>query len=475
MSPVQDLIDRWHEIGQSYGSQVAIEQWSWDGFTTSPQIRSDDGWWIDLVCRLQQQDALLQFLREADRAADLQQLAERVVAESSTTEAHGEKRAHTPEQGEDQDVGPSSKRARTEDTTATATASVWVDADTGLAWDTADTAIDHDLYRPVSREERAYYRTLWLAKYDNDDAFFRSTYGEHWDAWRTYLHGHWSASDTEVYIRRRYRRVSGGRPTQTDDARLRMLDRVARLAHVPDDDGSPHLAVAVNPESGTLAFAGNSGRTRVVRSDQQRRGSERLGQAIGSGELGPDFPSDDRLRKDALKVRALLAGDYAAVHGSDWAPLVEALRTPDEAWHNVDDTSKFVEHGEMTLLGSLLLWMQTNPAPPGDKVIPIGGVKLTCGACQWAVEAFNEHIGGPLGYRVATSGDHGGLFAGWAMPDWLVEHPPAYESVAEKATAAGWTFIRQSGRYVLRPVGDDDPRAHSLIQAYESDSDWEPV
>ena len=99
---------------------------------------------------------------------------------------------------------------------------------------------------------------------------------------------------------------------------------------------------------------------------------------------------------------------------------------------------------------------------------PLGGVKLACGACRLAFEAYNREIAAPLGYRVKVSGTHGGFYNGWQAPPVIRANARALAVV----TAGLPKGASLSSEGVLLGVDESGSRYHDPD---ESDSEWEEV
>jgi hypothetical protein len=274
-----------------------------------------------------------------------------------------------------------------------------------------------------------------------------------------------------VYLKAKFRpKATSGTSKANRPPDVRALDRTARVLYGDLGEGSsPHLAAAV--VGGQLEIAGNTGNRRVTQ-EQQAEADERLTKALDPTK----GPGGGRSARDVRKLRALASGDYQAHHAEfagSLAGTAEALKLRAH-WSNVGVTGAGAEHGEMTVLGRLLVDLRNSPPPlVQPMVVPLGGVKLACKACKWALEAFNSHLAGPLGYQVKVSGTHGGLFAGWKAPAYLWSVPAA-RSELEGRPRNGWKFSDSGellppggGGGIVRPYKDQDPD--------DSDSDWEEV
>lgn len=276
------------------------------------------------------------------------------------------------------------------------------------------------------------------------------------------LHGYPSSDQVPMYVRVKYRRKPG-RDRAQRPADLRSLDRTARLLmqDIPETS-TPHLATGVVGQ--VLTVAGNTGARRVT-AEQAAHASQNLGAALNPAL---NHGRGTRKAKDSIKLRALLSGDYRAHHrGADAGlrQLETALQSP-PAWRNVDVDQAGAEHGEMTLLADL--HGQLAAAPHHGKLIDkhLGGVKLACGACQLAFQAYNQFIAKGLGYRVVVSGTHGGFYNGWRMPDVVWNNASARAHVIAGITAPA--YIDDQG--VLRGVEGPGAGYHD---PEESDSEWE--
>ncbi|WP_163510599.1 hypothetical protein [Fodinicola acaciae] len=282
-------------------------------------------------------------------------------------------------------------------------------------------------------------------------------------------HGYPDGRRPPVFVRRKFRRVVTPQAPDPRGPGLRMRDRVGRVAYVDRRGGTPHLSVVMRPGDDRLTLAGNTGKRHVTTADREA-GERQLDDAYGAGPL----PRDRRRRQDYLKLRALKSGDYQATHGG--IPSLGDTRralTKSSRWLNVDRGGRGQsEHGEMTTIGVLLADLRRRPpAPPGQvEELPVGGVKCSCRACQWAIDAFNAHIGPRYGCRLAVSGTHGLLFPGWKMPDWLRDDRTARDAVVEQARRAGWRF--EDG--VLVPPRDFRQVDRDQNPA-DSESEWEEM
>lgn len=279
------------------------------------------------------------------------------------------------------------------------------------------------------------------------------------------LHGYAGVDAVPVYVRARYRPKKGTKTRGRRTPGLRALDRTARLLMQEMPEGeTPHLATAAS--GGSLLVAGNTG-ARSVSSSSSVRADTLLASALDPAEK---LPSTRRAAKDARKLRALKSGDYRAHHtrfDRDLASVSEALENPPE-WHNVDVSGGSAEHGEMTVLGEVDLELQANPNRGQPIVKALGGVKLACGACALAFEAYNRFIAAGLGYVVKVSGTHGGFFNGWRVPDVIWNDAQALAHV--EAGLPAEAYLDRNG--VLLGVSESGASYHD---PEESESEWEEV
>lgn len=261
------------------------------------------------------------------------------------------------------------------------------------------------------------------------------------------------------------------------DAPTRMLNRVARImmgAHYADDGslplgraGTPHLALTVI--DGKVHIAGNTGMSKGKRDAATARLQEAL---AGGGH-------------DEKKLVALLNGGYGTRHsgtggaaaGAHLDAIKDAVRNPAGLeWHNTvkGPGAKGVVHGEMALLDSVAESMRRKPNPrPGQlQDWPVGGRKRDCIACHWAHAIFNTHVAKGLGYRIVTSGSHGGFFPNWKMPAWMVDNAAAKAAMQAKVKSSGHEvkddivldgFTEKGSGHHLNP-------AHRTDEPYLSDS-----
>jgi hypothetical protein len=93
----------------------------------------------------------------------------------------------------------------------------------------------------------------------------------------------------------------------------------------------------------------------------------------------------------------------------------------------------------MTVLTELDKELQANPNAGPLIVRSLGGVKLACGACKLAFEAYNQFIAAPLGYSVKVSGTHGGFYQGWLCPTVIRNHTNALNYVKAGLPSDGVT------------------------------------
>jgi hypothetical protein len=281
----------------------------------------------------------------------------------------------------------------------------------------------------------------------------------------TDLHGYASPADVPVYVKARYRPKKDSKKTKRDRGPgLRALDRAARvLMQDMPSEGTPHLATAA--VGGSLVVAGNTG-TRNVTGAAATEGTENLGHALDPRKRSH---AGRRAAKDATKLRALQSGDYRAKHPDADAELRQVSRalTAPPIWRNVDAPGPAAEHGEMTVLADLHTELAANPNRTGTLIVrKLGGVKLACGACAVAFEAYNRFVAARLGYAVDVSGTHGGFYNGWRVPDVIWNNPAALAHV--RARLPG----RLDNRGVLYGIDDSSSGYHD---PEESDSEWEEV
>lgn len=276
----------------------------------------------------------------------------------------------------------------------------------------------------------------------------------------------------------RYRQVKPSGPG-TRPADLRMKDRIAREAHAPNAGKTPHVAVTDVPGQG-LRYASNSGAKKLSEA-KQRSGLDSVGAAM---DHAAELSAVPRRRKDQLKLRAALSGDYEKAHGDDsrLAATTRELRSSAGTWsRNPEHPKKDASvHGEMTLLGEQIANWRENPWPQGEgriQEVAMGGVKKACGACQMAFEAANATIGATYGYRVVASGSHGEMFR-WRAPDWLTG--AALQLVAEAAEPRGYRFreriLEQTKEAAEAESASGQPRMTSDQHLpSDSESEWEQV
>lgn len=280
------------------------------------------------------------------------------------------------------------------------------------------------------------------------------------------LHGYPDARSVPVYVKAKYRLKPTSKKTRGPRGPgLRALDRTARVLMTDMPEAStPHLATA--PIGGSLHVAGNTGNRHVTATDATRG----LAALRGALDPGARLPEGRRARKDAIKLRALQSGDYRAHHAASNRGLGElsAALTAPPNWHNVGQSAGDAEHGEMTVLADLDRDLRAHPNPgPNPIVRDLGGVKLACGACKLAFEAYNQLIAAPLGYSIKVSGTHGGFYLGWRAPDVIWNHEAALAYV-ESNLPEGYL----DDRGVLRGISDSSAGYHG---PEESDSEWEEV
>jgi len=280
--------------------------------------------------------------------------------------------------------------------------------------------------------------------------------------------GYDSADKVPVYVKSKFRPKADSKKTKRDRGpELRALDRTARLLKTDmPETGTPHLATSV--VGGSMQVAGNTGSRHVSKGESEEANSN-LSNALNPAR---PLPYKRRAKKDALKLRALQSGDYGAHHkraAPGLSGVSSALDNPPQ-WDNVGAGGGAAEHGEMTVLAKIHQELQANPNPnPGRKIQKdLGGVKLACGACQLAIEAYNEFLGGPLGYSIKVAGTHHGFFPGWQAPDFILKNAEALEHV--KAGLPKGSYLTPEG--VLAGVNDVES---DYQDPEESESEWEEV
>ncbi|MFD9290745.1 DUF4157 domain-containing protein [Streptomyces sp. NPDC060030] len=277
----------------------------------------------------------------------------------------------------------------------------------------------------------------------------------------------------------RYRQTNPSK-TGTRSANLRTLDRMAREAHAPNARKTPHVAVTNVPDTG-LRYSSNSGLKKLSEEKQQ------AGLASVGAALDHDAPlsEDPRRRKDQLKLRATLSGDYEGVHRDDpdLPATARALRSSVGTWtcnaeHSKKDASV---HGEMTLLGEQIASWEGNPWPLGKgkiKEVHMGGVKKACGACQMTFSAVNATLGAEYGYRVVPSGSHGEMFR-WRAPEWL--EGAVFQQVGAAAGPRDYEFrnriLEQTAAGRKKAEAEQGAGQTRMTSAQhlpsDSESDWE--
>ncbi|WP_053717658.1 eCIS core domain-containing protein [Saccharothrix sp. NRRL B-16348] len=279
--------------------------------------------------------------------------------------------------------------------------------------------------------------------------------------------GYASPDDVPVYVVRRFRQtVASGADDR--DAGLRAGDRVARLTHrAAAEGGSPHVASTVLPD-GSLGLAGNTGRAHVTSNDAVEM-DEALREPISAED------DNRRQTKDAVKFGATVSGDYGSAHPESaslpgWTAAIRDARANGARYFELDQGGSGSQHAELTLLGQHVENWQSGNARNVPAEIQLGGVKMSCAACQWAFEATNRHIV-PIGYTVVASGSHGQPFNGWIMPKWLEANPAAKKEVEERAKPAGGYFEENADGY--RVLYFDEEVDNAVHGPPHSDSEWE--
>ncbi|MFC7872712.1 DUF4157 domain-containing protein [[Kitasatospora] papulosa] len=264
----------------------------------------------------------------------------------------------------------------------------------------------------------------------------------------------------------------------TRSANLRTLDRMAREAHAPNARRTPHVAVANVPDVG-LRYSSNSGQKKLS-GEKQQAGLASVGTAL---DHDAPLSEDSRRRKDQLKLRATLSGDYEGVHKDDpdLPATARALRSSVGTWtcnaeHSKKDASV---HGEMTLLGEQIASWEGSPWPLGKgkiKEVHMGGVKKACGACQMTFSAVNATLGAEYGYRVVPSGSHGEMFR-WRAPDWL--EGAVLQQVGAAAAPRDYEFRNRileqtaAGRKKAEQETGQTRMTSAQHLPSDSESDWE--
>jgi len=285
------------------------------------------------------------------------------------------------------------------------------------------------------------------------------------------LNGYAKAADIPMYIKAKYRPKASSKKTKGGRGPgLRALDRTARTLMTgmkTGDDAvstTPHLATGT--QGGALHVAGNTGK-RFVSKGEQGVADQNLADALDTTKRPP---ADRRRKKDAIKLRALQSGDYRAHHAKadrGLKDLSTALASKPQ-WQNVDVSSGDAEHGEMSVLQKIDAELQASPNAGARIVKDLGGVKLACGACSLAFQAYNTYIARPLGYQIKVSGTHGGFYPGWRVPDVLWANAAAVDFI-EAGLPKGSSLTKQG---VLIGVDDTSSGYHD---PEESESEWEEV
>jgi hypothetical protein len=297
-------------------------------------------------------------------------------------------------------------------------------------------------------------------------------------------------------VKVRYIQVKGSKE-QSRDAGLRMLDRAARVLKSGEEtdavhEQTPHLATAI--VDGKLHVAGNSG-DRYVSAMDRVGGDKALSMAIKESlpRLLATKPSQcdaytreqekrRRERKNAMKLKALMSGDYRKAHPKADSALraAAAALKIDAEWANVDKSRERVkfsaEHGEMTLLGKVHAELLSKPNPNPEQVIfaDLGGVKKACATCHLAYEAYNEFIA-PPGYQIRYSGTHEGFYTGWLAPQFIADNDKAMAHIRQGVPVASGGVFKLDNKNMVklkphktRPGPNPNPEETS-----ESESEWE--
>ncbi|WP_433296789.1 hypothetical protein ACQPZQ_16945 [Pseudonocardia sp. CA-142604] len=264
--------------------------------------------------------------------------------------------------------------------------------------------------------------------------------------------------------------------TSPHPAGLRMTDRIARIVYdAVAHTNTPHVAASDVAGAGML-LAANSGK-RGLSEEAQTAGIDHLLDVgtRGESQLTYGRKSEHQLW-DQTKYRALLTGDYQRAHPDHAEELgrIAAAVTQGPRWEDgPEDEANGSVHGEMTLAGEQIESWRRNRWPLGEgkiKEVAMGGVKSACGACQWTIDAVNEHIGKELGYELVASGSHGQLFSGWTLPAWL--QGDARDEVMQKAQDVGWDW---NGDVLVRTGDALELGIGSSQQPDYSDSEWEEI
>ncbi|MFI5937034.1 hypothetical protein [Actinoplanes sp. NPDC051494] len=291
-----------------------------------------------------------------------------------------------------------------------------------------------------------------------------------------------AGTETESTEKRYKQTTSSGPGTRPAD--LRALDRLARVLYAALNPGksTPHLATIV--DDGILHVAGNTAK-RSVNQEEQSKAIALLKQVADDAvRTVPDrFKGDvNRWNKDFAKVRALATGDYAAVH-SEIAGMAESLDViaramgtlTKDSWPNVEKNrgpKGPAEHGELTLLGQIHEKNKDRPETSGGSLeeIKIGGVKLACGACQLAYDAYNQEFAEKRGYKVVASGTHEGFFPGWKAPKYLWDIPAVRARLMAGLPSTAWSLTADG---VLEGAVDLSAAQGPDHNPGESSSDWD--
>jgi hypothetical protein len=331
---------------------------------------------------------------------------------------------------------------------APASAGTWWFDMTYWQWRPGD--VDNNAYRSANNEERTLLTT-------GGGAFLQSS-------------GYQSVDALPAYVMKRFQQTAPA-PLDSDDMgpELRMLNRIARIAYMAmPEPKTPHLAATVLPGSNRLGIAGNTGGQRV-RTEHAEAAESALG--------GWTEANGARDEKDRMKFGALRTGHYGAHHGGQelgvMAGAVAALPSGGPEWFGLNQGGGGALHGEMALLEQHVNHWTANPNRSGStRQANIGGVKLSCKACEWGLEAANAYFGAPNGYEAVFSGFHDRLYPGWITPSFLRENDGARTLIEKRAAERGGQFVTNAqGEYQLElPGSAQGPQG--AMEPGESDSEW---
>lgn len=283
----------------------------------------------------------------------------------------------------------------------------------------------------------------------------------------TVEHGYTHEAEVPMWVLRRSRRTYLGR-VNARSVDVRALDRLARVLYLKLDPhwASPHLATA--DVGGTLYVAGNTGGRNVTNQEADLARQQLRDTLDLTKSLPKSLPR--RARRDAIKLRAMVTGDYQAAHLESGTELdrIIAIASAPIVWLNVGVGGEGSLHGEMAILNELYEEFKRKPRNRSMPLLDrhLGGVKLACGPCTYAFEAFNYYVARPLGYRVVFSGGHRGGYPNWKIPTVLEQNDEAVTWFKDQLPK-GWT-LDEAG--ILR----SDSMAEGVKQRPDdSDSEWE--